>query len=461
MKILFIRPEASPETIGLQHVMTVEPLELEILYGLIREQDSAEIIDMIHEKEPIEFYINKFKPDVFCVTGYITNVSTIINYCKIAKDINSETRTIVGGVHCEVCPEDFENEAVDYRVVRNAAHVFTDLLNYIEQKTEFPKGILQKNEQLDISKLPEFNFKLPWAVRSSVDKYRNKYFYIFQEKVALLKTSFGCPYNCSFCFCTVITAGKYNQRSMDDVMNELEQIQQTEIYILDDDFLTDKKRLEIFVNEIIKRKIEKNFLVYGRADFIAENPELMKKLAKIGIKTVIVGFESFFEDDLKKYNKKTNATLYKKTMEVLNINKIDCFATMIVSPDWDKNDFKKMVKAVKELGIHFVNLQPLTPLPKTGFSYPEDKLLIRKDEYEKWDLAHVSIKPTKLSTADFYKEIVNAYNKILFQPKVLLKYLKMYKPSMLVKMIKGTSKVNKQYQQKIKDAKKQSDNLSI
>jgi hopanoid C-3 methylase len=185
MKILFIRPQASPETIGLQHVMIVEPLELEILYGLIREQDSAEIVDMLIEKEPIEFYINKYKPDAFCITGYITNVNTIIDYCKIAKNINPDTKTIVGGVHCEVCPEDFENKAVDYRVVRNAAHVFTDLLNHIEQKTDFPSGILQKNEELDSKKLPEFNFTLPWAIRSSVAKYRDKYFYIFQEKVAL------------------------------------------------------------------------------------------------------------------------------------------------------------------------------------------------------------------------------------------------------------------------------------
>jgi hypothetical protein len=31
MKILFVRPKPSKETIGLQHVMIVEPLELEVL----------------------------------------------------------------------------------------------------------------------------------------------------------------------------------------------------------------------------------------------------------------------------------------------------------------------------------------------------------------------------------------------------------------------------------------------
>ncbi|MBN2662890.1 MAG: radical SAM protein [Bacteroidales bacterium] len=453
-KILFIRPHASPETIGLQHLMIVEPLELEILFGLVRETDEAEIIDMLVEERSFEYFIHLHKPDIVCLTGYITNVSIIIDYCKIAKADNPETITIVGGVHCEIVPEDFENEAVDFRVVRNAAIVFTDLLNHIDQKNDLPAGILAKNEKLDLLKLPDFNFYVPWAVRKSVEKYRDKYFYIFHDKVALIKTSYGCPFNCSFCFCSVITAGKYNQRSLDDVFEELKTIPEKEIYIVDDDFLTDKKRLELFIEKSIEQKIDKKYLVYGRADFVANNPDLIKKLAKIGLRTVIVGFESFFEEDLKKYNKKTNADLYKKTMQVLNENKIDCYATMIVSPDWDKNDFKKMIKSVKSIGIHYVNLQPLTPLPKTGFTYPQDKLLIKKEEFEKWDLAHVSIKPSKMSVANYYKQILKAYNKILFQPKVLLKYLKLYRSDMLGKMIAGSSRVRKQYQQKIKNSKR-------
>ncbi|MDP2891184.1 MAG: cobalamin-dependent protein [Bacteroidota bacterium] len=420
MRILFVRPDNSPETIGLQHLMVVEPLELEILYTLIREHDTAEIIDMLLEKRSIEYFIRKFNPDVFCVTGYITNVSKITEYCRIAKAINPEITTIVGGVHCEVCPEDFESEHIDFRVVRNAAVTFTGLLNHIEYQQELPSGIIKKGENVASAKLPPFNFKIPVANRQSVKKYRGSYFYIFSDRVALIKTSFGCPFNCSFCFCTVITHGKYFQRDMQEVMQELEQLEEKEIYIVDDDFLADKTRLELFIQEVKKRKIAKNYLVYGRADFIASNAGLMKELAGIGLKTVIVGFESFFEKDLEKYNKNTNAGLYKQTMQVLKVNKIDCFATMIVSPDWDKADFKKMVQSVKELGIHYVNLQPLTPLPKTNFESPVESLLIKRTEYEKWDLAHVSIQPTKMSVAEYYREILKAYNSILFQPSILL-----------------------------------------
>ena len=146
--------------------------------------------------------------------------------------------------------------------------------------------------------------------------------------------------------------------------------------------------------------------------------------------------------------------MYKETMKVLHRENIDCFATIIIPPEWDKQDFRNMVKAVKSLGIHFVNLQPLTPLPKTGVSFPESQIIIDRTTYEKWDLAHISVQPSKLSVPEFYNEILKAYSSILYDPKVLWKYLTTYKPSMLLKMLVGGFRVTRQYRQKINEARK-------
>jgi len=453
MKILMVRPKPSPETIGLQHLMVVEPLELEILCALKRDSDSVEIVDMILEKKSFESFVILHKPAILCVTGYITNVSTIIAYCRSAKQLDDRIITIVGGVHCEVCPEDFEHESIDFRVVRNAALIFTDLLNHIDQKTELPKGVFRREDSLANTPLPPFNFKIPFPDRSSVSHYRDKYFYIFHNKVALLKTSFGCPYQCSFCFCRIITADKYYQRPLNEVMEEIEQIEETEIYIVDDDFLFDRKWLHSFVSEIKRRNINKHFLVYGRADFIAKNADTMHELAQIGLKTVIVGFESFSDKELDNYNKHTSVEMYTETMAVLHREKMDVFATIIIPPDWDKSDFKNMVTVLKTLGIHFVNLQPLTPLPKTEVSFPDHLLLIDKQNYAHWDLAHISVQPTKLSVPGFYREILKAYQSILYSPGVIWKYLTTYNPVMLFKMLLGGYRVTKQYKQKIKESK--------
>jgi radical SAM superfamily enzyme YgiQ (UPF0313 family) len=207
-----------------------------------------------------------------------------------------------------------------------------------------------------------------------------------------------------------------------------------------------------FIQGVKRRKIQKKYLIYGRADFIAKNPDVMEQLKEIGLRTVIVGFESFSENELLQYQKSANASTNRKAMKILNNLGIGCFATMIIAPEWEAKDFEKMVSEIKALGIHFVNLQPLTPLPGTEFSPSDDTLLIQKQEFEKWDLAHIAIKPTKMSIADFYKQIVRSYQRILFQPRVLFDYLFHQSWRMVYQMIVGSYRVYHQYQLKIKEA---------
>ncbi|RPI02049.1 MAG: radical SAM protein [Calditrichaeota bacterium] len=454
MKILFIRPKPSTETIGLQHVMIVEPLELEILANLLAPNDVPIIIDMILEKKSIEFFISQEKPDILCVTGYITHVPTIICYCRTAKQINSMIYTIVGGVHCEVCSNDFDDESIDFRVVRNATTVFPQLLDFIRGNGEMPKGVLRPGETFVRSDLPIYNFYVPFPNRQLTARYRNKYFYIFHDKVALIKTAFGCPYSCNFCFCRHITGGCYKERPLDEVIQELQSIKEQNIYIVDDDFFANRTRVLNFIKAHQSAGLQKQYLLYGRADFIAKNPNIISAFKEIGLKTVIVGFESFFDHDLEQYNKNIDAITNEKAMSVLNQFNVDCYATIIVSPEWGKSEFDLCRKKFRMLGIHYVNLQPLTPLPGMGYVVDDKNLIIPYNDYAKWDLAHVTIRPTQMSVAAFYKRILKLYNATLFQPSILHGYLQSYSPLMLWRMMRGSFLVHSQYRQRIREAKR-------
>jgi len=452
MKLLLIRPRPEKETIGLQHVMIVEPLELEILGACKRKQDTALIIDMILEKGSIEQYLFIHKPDVLCITGYITNIGTIKNICNAAKSHNKRIITIVGGVHCEVCPDDFNYPSIDYRVVRNAVTVFPKILDHIEYGKDLPAGVLRSGQNLHEEELPLIDFNYVTPDRSLTSEYRDRYFYIFHDRVALMKATFGCPFKCNFCFCRKITEEQYWQRNIEDVIRELESINEKEIYIVDDDFLADHKYVESFLSQLEKRNIKKKFLIYGRADFIAKYPKLIARFHDNGLSTVIVGFESFFKEELKSFDKNIDVDTNFKAMEVLNKLGVDCYATIILSPDWDRNQFRELEFIIKKLKIHYVNLQPLTPLPGTDFTVSKDQLLIEPDEYAKWDLAHISISPSKLSVAEYYKELLRLYGRVLFQWWVIKKYLLNIPFKMLIKIILGSWRVQHQYQKKIKEA---------
>ena len=455
MKILLVRPRPEKETIGLQHVMIVEPMELEVIGALVRPQDQVIIVDMIIEKRSIEYYIKKHQPDMVGLTGYITNVGTINHMCSEIKSINPEIVTVVGGVHCEVCPEDFNDPMVDFRVVRNAVTVFPKLLDHIDGKSSLPKGIFKYDQQIDWTTIPPIDFNYVVPDRSLTDKYRDKYFYIFHEKVALLKASFGCPFTCNFCFCREITGRQYHQRPIENVIDELSQIEQNEIYIVDDDFLADPEYVENFLNQVESRHIKKRYLLYGRSDFIVRHPKLMARFYTLGLRTVIVGFESFFDEELEKFQKNIDVKTNIEAMHILNDLNIDCYATIILSPEWGRDEFRRLEKFLKELKIHFVNLQPLTPLPGTDFKVSEDQLLIKKDDYAKWDLAHISVRPVKLTVFEYYRELLQLYERVLFQTWILKKHLKNRPFWMLVKMIIGTRRVHRQYRLKVAEAGKE------
>ena len=451
-KVLFIRPQPSPHTIGLQHIMIVEPLELEILATTVQKHYQVRIVDMILEKAPIEHFINEYNPDVICVTGYITHIPVIISYCNKAKSLNRNLITIVGGVHVEKFPEDLDHDSIDYRVVRNAVIEFPKLLDHIFNQADLPKGALEKKQKKIESNLPDFDFHVPIPDRSLTKGYRKKYFYVFHDKVALMKTSFGCPFTCNFCFCREITNGKFFARPLDDVITELKSIEEQEIYIVDDDFLLDRNRVVAFNESLERHNLNKKFLVYGRADFIVKNPDVIERFKKNGLRTIIVGLESFDEMELKSFNKKTTSNLNEQALQVLNKIGVDCYAAIIISPSWTKNDFRLAEKIMKRLKLKFINLQPLTPLKGINLDVDEDRLAIPRTDYAKWDLAHVTITTEHMSTSEFYREILKLYEKVTFDFRNWISHMK-YPLYMQLRLMKGMWRVHKQYKNRILEAK--------
>lgn len=446
IRILLVRPKPPAETIGLQHVMICEPLELEYLAGNIdRGKAEVRIVDMILEKRPIEYFVRKYQPDLVGMTGYITHVGVIKEMAAAIKRCSPAIMTVVGGVHAEVMPADFLSPQIDYIICERPIATFRSIIEDFERLNRTKDrvdGVYQKGRKPTRSA----NFDYLPPDRSAVSQYRSRYYYMFHNPCALIKTSFGCPYDCSFCFCKEITGRKYFARDMDEVIAEIESIPEREIYIVDDDFLFDAKRLERFCDLLEEKSIRKNYLVYGRADFIAGHESLIERLSKNGLRAVIVGIESVREQDLIDYNKKTSHAVNRQAVRILQKYDIELYATMILQPDYGKEDFRELEKQIKEMDITFVNLQPLTPLPGTDiFDYYQDKLIVEREDYAKWDLAHLVLLPPKMSVRAYYYQIIRLYYRIVMRPRSIIKMFRKYRWREIVKMWWGSGFVSRQY----------------
>lgn len=513
MKIVLFRPRPHKETIGLQNVMICEPLELEYIASNVEPLGhEVVIVDMILEKKKIAYFLEKHKPDVVGVTGYIAHVNIIKDYARQVKEYSKDITTIVGGVHAEVNPEDFEDPNIDYIIRANGIKTFISILKKLENQHEIDtvknsiiskedinenrnddgsedskeknneagiksqedllpdrksivskelnnaqEAVCQDDNPLDcvytkgVNKaVKETTFNYLFPDRDKVSKYRKHYYYMFHRNCSLIKTSFGCPYNCKFCFCRQITDDKYFARSLENIIEELKTIPQTEVYIVDDDFLFNAERLMEFCDLLEKNNIHKKYLVYGRADFIANNEAAIKRLKEVGLRAVIVGLESCSSKDLDTYNKRTQVSINEKAVSILQKYDVECYGTFILGLDWAKEDFNALGRWIKKLGLIFVNLQPLTPLRGNEMyeQYRKD-FIIREDEYEKWDLAHLVVKPMNLSVRKYYWYTMVLYYKITANPKSWWYMVKKYGLYDTLKLTVGAAKVNMQYFKKL------------
>lgn len=422
MKILFVRPRPHRETIGLQSVMICEPLELMMLMGVLLENGiEVELADMILEREPLAKILVKARPHMVVMTGYISHINVIKDYARRIKTFDPAIEVGVGGVHAEVCPRDFESPFID-RIYSSAGELYNRLSCTVTE------GVL--------------------PFRNLPERYLKKYYYLFQENCALIKTSLGCPYSCNFCFCKEISP--YRPRPMDQVLRELDAIPQKEVYIVDDDFLFDRERLLAFARGLEEHGIQKRFLCYGRADFIAANEDLIALLQQGGLRAVIVGVEASDQKQLDAYNKKSTVGDNEKALAILRKYGIECYATVILGVEWTRKDFRRLDRFVRDNHLFFVNLQPLTPMPGTPyFDLYQDQILIPYTEHEKWDMAHLVVKPTGMGVRQYYFEILKLYYKITMRPESLWHMLRRYGLKSCFKLSLGATVISCQYIRKI------------
>lgn len=452
MKIVLVRPRPSQETIGLQHVMICEPLELEYLCSAIADLGhETMIVDMILETAAIEDILREQQPDLLGVTGYISHVGVVREYCRTARRIIPDCRTVVGGVHAEVVPEDFDDDAVDFIVGANALTTFRQLVEALAagKPTASIPGLWRKGAP---PCRRETTFAHPWPDRAKVARYRSRYYYLFHNPCALMKTSFGCPNDCTFCFCREVTGGTYFKRDLDDVLAELASLPEEDVYLVDDDFLVSRERVLAFCCGVQATGLRKRFLIYGRADFVARNEDVIAKFKSAGLRAVIVGLESCRTEELARMNKRTDVATNEEAVRVLARHGVDCYATLILGLNWVVEDFVRLGDWLRGLGLIFVNLQPCTPLPGTGlFAAYRDRLSVPREAYEQWDLAHLVVAPTRMPAAEYYRQILKLYRQVTLRPSALWQLARRHGVWSNLRLLAGVMRVARQYRRRARD----------
>lgn len=415
MKILLIQPAKAPVTIGGDDVFIYEPLALEYLAaGVVKDHD-VKILDLRLEKNMQEV-LEDFWPDIVGITAYTVHVNTVKSLFNEIKAWNPQVLTVVGGHHATVRPEDFVSPSIDLVVIGEGVFAFKELIARFERGDGYDgipgiaftkNGGLVKTEHSQVVDLDAF----PFPERKLTTKYRKQYYSEWMKPLASIRTSKGCPYRCNFCALWKIAGGRYFKRKPERVVEELATIDEEFVFFADDESLVDAARMKTLARLIKEAGIKRRYFLYGRSDTIARNPELLGMWREIGLERVFVGLEFFRDKDLKYIRKGSTIGDNEKAVRILQELDLDIYASFIIRPEFNKEDFSAFRQYCRGLGLNYASFAVLTPLPGTDL-YEEVKNQLITHDYDYFDFIHTLL-PTALSLKEFYEEYHRLYTKAI------------------------------------------------
>ncbi len=422
MKILLVMPTPFEKgRLGLENVIWLsEPVSLTSVGASVSDRHEVRVLDLRLEAEGalIETLL-EFEPDVVGTTSMTTDAYQAKAVLRTTRNVCPNALTVVGGHHPTLTPEEFDDDFIDVVVQGEGELTFRELVERWDAQRaradrtfagvagaryRTPDGercINHKREQT--TNLDD----LPVPDRRLIAKYQGRYFFTGIRPMASIFTSRGCSFDCNFCAIWEFYERRTRFLSASKIVDQMESCAEPFVFVLDDNFLTNRKRAAALCDELERRSVKKYWMTQGRTDFAADNPELMERLAKNGLVMVLSGFESNSDDNLAALRKRSTWQKNKEANEILKKNGIFSTGIFMVRPDFTKEQFDQLFEYVNSLSIAIPLFTILTPLPGTQlYKAYKDKLLTT--DHRLFDLLH-AVLPTRLPRDEFYKEFCRAY----------------------------------------------------
>lgn len=414
MKVLLVQPGPSRLTRIVNIPARPEPLNLAILAASIPDHE-VRIVDLRSRSRALGPMLTEFEPDVVGVTSLTTEVNEARKVLRDVRAFSPEILTVAGGIHASLVCKDFQLPAVDVIVVGEGELTFPDLLRHHAEGRSLAgvPGIRYRDRRsgawhstgpraervvLDQLALPR---------RDLTEAAGPRYPFFFCKDMASIETARGCPFGCRFCSVWAMHGRTYRAMSPERVLAELATVRQRDTLFVDDNFLHDVDRADRIADLVKAEGLRKTYAMQARSDTIARHPRLIKKWKALGLRGILVGFETPSSERLKRLNKANTVDLNERAIRIMHEYDVAIWAAFIVDPDFTEDDFKMLAEYVRKNRISIKQFTVLTPLPGTPlFDERYDDLITH--DYRYFDCFH-SVLPTRMEAEKFYRRFASLY----------------------------------------------------
>lgn len=375
------------------------------------------------------------KPDLVGLQAMTFTLRDAYLVARNIKQLSPETAVIFGGPHPTIYPrETAALDVVDFAFSGEGETGFLSFLDIFSEPGLIEKmpGIASKTkgkvtyiphsfylDRLDSIHYPARNSCHYKGYHSVLSKF---------NPLTVMITSRGCPFQCIFCNRMGRT---YRYHSSDYVLREIGEIVKLGIkgiFIHDDTFTLERKRVEEICCGVIERGYDISWEARTRVDLVDET--LLALMHKAGCHRLSFGIESGSSKVLKSMRKNIDIEraeeVFRWCREVGIVTLADI---MFGNIDEEADDIKKTFALIRHLNPDYVQFSICSPYPGTPlYEIGLKNGLLRKDvwlEFAKDPMQHFK---SPAWTQNFTEEELNkitlsAYRQFYFSPLFIIKQI--------------------------------------
>jgi radical SAM superfamily enzyme YgiQ (UPF0313 family) len=383
MRILLVKPKPRLKTIlKLQPIVLHEPLELGYVAAAVPPGHEVQVLDLRLARWPDWQFartVRSYQPDIVGLSGYSHESTKVKELARVVRQARPAASIVVGGHHATVLPEDYNLDCFDAIVRGEGCAPFRAIVEATAgnrglggiENVMVPGPGFRAEEAAQMPRYPD----LATVPRPRRDLWDPRHYQciwpveqhpagktIFPE-IALVRTSFGCLLECSFCMVPMISGRRHLTRDPEQVAEEIAALKQEHVYFCDDETFLNEAHARGLAEVIRRHGIKKRYFAWARSTTVNRRPELFRLWREVGLDAVFLGFEAIRDADLEKVEKHSTVADNEKAHAMLREMGIAVHAGFMVNADFTQEDFASLQAYMLKMPPAQITCTVYTPSP--------------------------------------------------------------------------------------------------
>jgi anaerobic magnesium-protoporphyrin IX monomethyl ester cyclase len=382
LKILLINPPddhfvklGGPNQINFVQHIYAPPIGLLYLISFLRQNSDSQVRlwnGQVPERpglQDLEDTINNFAPDLAGITVNSAAWFDALECARLVKKVRPETHVVMGGAHLSVYPEETLGQPeVDSIVIGEGEHTLLELSEKLSAGGSLQgvsgvwfkqDGEIVRNPPRPVEKNPD---RFPFPDRSGLTLDQHRVSADRLSPAAVIITSRGCPFNCTFC-CTVDKV--FRKRSPANIVQEMlacKDMGYRAVDFYDDIFNVSKDQVTALCDEIIRQKVGLPWICRCRVAPMDE--EMVARMRQAGCERIHMGAESASQEILDQIKKRITPAQTRNAFSLAGKYGISTLGYFMIGfPGETRAQAEATIRLAFELDPDFAAFHSLMPVP--------------------------------------------------------------------------------------------------